>query len=120
MIKASRAFVDDLEGVLLHYGGLCRVVQLWRQHSDNRRAWDYLGRLPPGDCDLEVLRRRFGGGSYRAKLFGRWQRRERREAYLEQVSFAIEGPPRPYAPGRIGGLGPQIASGPTGTPYGST
>jgi hypothetical protein len=73
--KASRTFADDLEGVLLHYGGLCRVVQLWRQHETDRRAWTYLDRLPPEDCDMEVLKRRFGGGSYRAKLFGGWMRR---------------------------------------------
>jgi hypothetical protein len=114
MIKALRAFADDLEGVLLHYGGQCRVVQLWRQREDDRRAWTYLGRLPPDDCDLEVLKRRFGGGSYRAKLFGGWMRRERREAYLEQVSFAIGGPPKPNPQGRRGELSPQIAAGPTG------
>jgi hypothetical protein len=113
--KASRTFADDLEGVLLHYGGLCRVVQLWRQHETDRRAWTYLDRLPPEDCDMEVLKRRFGGGSYRAKLFGGWMRRERHEAYLEQVSFAIEGPPKPYPPGRRGGLGQRIAAGPTGS-----
>ena len=115
MIKARRAFADDLEGVLLHYGGLCRVVQLWRQREDNRRAWTYLGRWPPEDCELEVLKRRFGGGSYRAKLFGLWLRRERREAYLEQVSFAIEGPPESYPPGPSAGFGPRSALGPTGS-----
>ena len=109
-----------MEGVLLHYGVLCRVVQLWRQREGNRCGWTYLGRLVPEDCELEVLKRRFGGGSFRAKLFGGWMRRERREAYLEQVSFAIEGPPNRYPPGRGAGLGPRITVGPTGSPSGST
>ena len=70
---------------------------------------------PADDCELGVLKRRFGGGSYRAKLFGRWLRGARREAYLEQVSFAIEGPPKPYPPGPSAGFGPRSALGPTGS-----
>ncbi len=94
--KAPRAFQDDLESVLRFHEGRVCVVQLWRQRAGRRDRWDHLERLPPSECTLEDLKARFGGGVYRAKLLGRWMRRPRWEVYLEQLTFAIGGPPSAY------------------------
>ncbi len=86
-------FLGDIEGVLQHYGGRARVVALWRQHDASPSRWIYLGRLAPEECHLTILKDSFGGGWYRAKIYGHWNRYARREEYLQQVSFGIDGPP---------------------------
>jgi hypothetical protein len=65
-------------------------VQLWRQVGATRDDWTYLGRLAPEQCEIELVAERFGGGWYRAKIFGAWDPERRREEYFEQVSFGID------------------------------
>ncbi len=97
--KARRVFHDDIDGVLEHYGNRAQVVQLW-WHRDAWSPWVYIGRLRLDDYRpfsdflfIELVQSRFGGGWYRAKIYGQWDRRSRREEYLEQVSFGIGGVP---------------------------
>jgi len=87
--RPPRPFPDDIDGILRDYGPLARVVQLWRQVDGMPNEWTYLGRLAPEQCDIQLIAERFGGGVYRAKIFGAWNRRLRREEYLEQVSVSI-------------------------------
>ena len=82
----------DLEGILRHLSPNAMVIVLWRQYEAPPKRWLYLGRLRPCECELELLQARFGGGWYRAKIYGQWDRRRRREEYLQQVSFGIDGP----------------------------
>ena len=88
--RPSRPFPDYLDGIVREYGPRVRVVQLWRRLDWRRNVWTYLGRVPPEVCEFELIGRRFGGGSYRAKLLGRWDPQRRQEEYLEQVTFAID------------------------------
>ena len=96
--KASRAFADDIDGVLDHYSERAQVVQLWWCNEPASR-WVYIGRLrlddyrPSLDSFLDFVHTRFGGGWYRARIYGVWDPTIRREEYLEQVSFGIGGPP---------------------------
>lgn len=89
--KAPRNGLGDLDGVVWFHEPWLQAVQLWRQNDP--RTWAYLGRLAPGDAHLDAIKSRFGGGWFKAKLFGRWRAGQRREAFLEQVSFGIEGSP---------------------------
>ena len=98
--KAFRPFCDDLDGVLEHYRGVVRVVVIWRQDDSRKARWTYLCRLRVKDYEpslsfTDLVHCRFGGGWYKAKLYGDWIRGLRREEYLEQVSFGICGPPTP-------------------------
>ena len=95
--KAYRKFSDDLDSVLEHYLGQARVVVIWRRDFDSQARWFYLSRLCLADYDrslsmVELVQSRFGGGYYRAKIYGNWSRELRREEYLEQVSFGVGGP----------------------------
>ncbi|MGH2660118.1 MAG: hypothetical protein ACRDHS_10755 [Actinomycetota bacterium] len=90
--KPPRQAPDDIEGQVYAYGRRVRVVQLWRQLERSDR-WTYLGRLSPKECGINYLIARFGGGTYRAKLYGEWSRALRREEYLEQVTFRLYGQP---------------------------
>jgi hypothetical protein len=90
--KAPRPFrssPDAIDEVLHGYGPRARVVQLWRQLDGKRDVWTYLGRFQPGQCEIEMIGDRFGGGWYRAKILGAWDPERRREEYFEQVSFGI-------------------------------
>lgn len=89
--KSPRNGLGDLDGVVWFHERWLQAVQLWRE--DGARTWVYLGRLAPGDAHLDSIQTRFGGGWFKAKLFGRWRSGQRREAFLEQISFGIEGPP---------------------------
>ena len=80
---------DDIETILTGYGRRARVVQLWRRLDGSRSEWVHLGRLAPDEVRFEFIARRFGGGWYRAKILGAWDRVSRREEYLEQVHFGI-------------------------------
>ena len=95
--RAPRAFSDDIESVLQHYGRHARVVELSRR-DESLQTWVYLGRLwlenfYPASSFLEMVKAEFGGGYYRAKIYGQWNKEARREQYLEQVTFAIAGSP---------------------------
>jgi len=88
--RPPRHFPDHIDEILAGYGPRARVVQLWRQLDHKRDVWTYLGRLPPEQCEIELVAQRFGGGWYRAKICGAWDRERRREEYFEQVSFGID------------------------------
>ena len=47
--------------------------------------------------DIEYIAHRFGGGDYRAKILGEWDRERRCEQYFERVSFAIDDFYKPTA-----------------------
>ena len=88
--KPPRHFPDDIDEILRGYEPRARAVQMWRLLDGTRDQWTYLGRLAPEQCEIELIAKRFGGGEYRAKIFGAWDRERGQEEYLEQVSFAID------------------------------
>ena len=88
--RPFRNFPDELDVILHGYGPRARVVQLWRQLDGKPDVWTYLGRLDPAECEDVMIGHRFGGGSYRAKILGAWDRERRREEYFEQVSLAFD------------------------------
>jgi hypothetical protein len=87
--RPLRDFPEDIDGIVRGYGARALVVQLWRRVDGTRNEWTYLGRLAPEQCEIELIAERFGGGWYRAKILGRWDRGRRQEDYFEQVSFGI-------------------------------
>lgn len=89
--KSPQNGLGDLDGVVCFHQPWLQAVQLWRQ--GHQGTWVYLGRLASGDAHLGAIQARFGGGWFKAKLFGRWRAGQRREVFLEQVSFGIEGQP---------------------------
>ncbi len=88
--RPPRHFPDFIDEILGGYGSLARVVQVWRRVDGTRDEWTYLGRLLPEQCAIELIADRFGGGWYRAKIFGGWDPKLRREEYFEQVAFGID------------------------------
>lgn len=88
--RPFRNFPDAIDEILSGYGPRARVIQLWRQLDGKRDVWTYLGRLRPEQCEIELIAHRFGGGWYRAKILGAWNRETRREEYFEQVAFGID------------------------------
>lgn len=96
--RPHRNFPDAIDEILYGYGPRARVVQLWRQVDGTRDEWTYLGRLRPEQCEIELIVERFGGGWYRAKIFGAWDRERRREEYFEQVAFGIDQQYWPMTP----------------------
>jgi hypothetical protein len=88
--RLPRHFPDAIDEILWGYGARARVVQLWRRLDPTRNEWTYIGRVPPELCDIEPIGKRFGGGRYRAKIFGAWDRERRREEHFEQVAFGID------------------------------
>ena len=93
----------DPEMVLQDVRWRVRVVVLWRQRDDDPERWTYLGRMLPGEFSLETVKQRWGGGSYRIRLFGAWDRARRQESYITQVAFWIwKGfPPTPALRARL-------------------
>ncbi len=96
--RPFRNFPDEIDVILHGYGPRARVVQLWRQLAGDRDVWTYLGRLQPEQCEIEMIGHRFGGGSYRAKILGAWDRERRQEEYLEQVTFRLADQYGPLTP----------------------
>lgn len=88
--RPPRSSPDAIDEVLWGYGSEARVVQVWRQRDDKPDEWTYLGRLRPEECEVDMIGHRFGGGWYRAKILGAWDRETRREEYFEQVSFGLD------------------------------
>ncbi len=88
--RPPRSSPDAIDEILHGYGPRARVVQLWRQLNGKGDDWTYLGRLQPEQCEIELIADRFGGGWYRAKIRGDWDRERRREEYFEQVAFGID------------------------------
>jgi hypothetical protein len=94
--KPARVDRNDVVSVLVLLGDSFSVAVVWRRRAPG--SWAYVGRFPraalgddPSDL-LETLRLKYGGGHYRAKLYGPWDRRTRRERFLCQVTFGIWGP----------------------------
>ena len=87
----------DPEIVVQDLGKRVRVVVLWRQRDDDPERWIYLERMLPRAFSYEIVKQRWGGGAYRIRLFGAWDRARRQEQYITQVAFWIwEGfPPTP-------------------------
>lgn len=79
----------DPEQVVSDLGLRVRVVVLWRQRDDDPEKWVYLERMPPHDFSYEAVKQRWGGGAYRIRLFGAWNRARRQERYITQVAFWI-------------------------------
>jgi hypothetical protein len=93
----------DPEDVLSRLGRRVRVVVLWRQHDDDSERWIYLERMEPHEFSLETVKHRWGGGAYRIRLFGPWDRVRRQEQYITQVAFWIyrRFPPTPALRARL-------------------
>ncbi len=65
------------------------MIVLWRQRDDDPEQWTYLERMLPGEFSYEIVKQRWGGGAYRIRLFGAWDRTRRQEKYITQVAFWI-------------------------------
>src|SRR5260370_29541652 len=119
----------DPQEVVSNLGRRIRVIVLWRQRDDDPEQWTYLERMLPGEFSYEIVKQRWGGGAYRIRLFGAWDRTRRQEKYITQVAFCIwRGfPPTPALRARLGqvksarrrGLDhPALLTyGPNGDPY---
>ena len=94
----------DPEDVVQNHGRRVRVVVLWRQRDDDPERWIYLERMLPGEFSYEMVKQRWGGGAYRIRLFGAWDRACRQERYITQVAFWIweAFPPTPALRARLG------------------
>ncbi len=79
----------DPEEVVANLGRRVQVVVLWRKRDDDPERWIYLERMLPGEFSYETVKQRWGGGAYRIRLFGAWDRARRQERYLTQVAFWI-------------------------------
>lgn len=93
----------DPEDVIMELGRRVQVVVLWRQRDDNQERWIYLERMPPEEFSMETVKNRWGGGAYRIRLFGAWDRSRRQERYITQVAFWIHRgfPPTPALRARM-------------------
>ncbi len=93
----------DPEDVVNDLGRRVRVVVLWRQRDDDPEQWIYLERMLPGEFSYEMVKQRWGGGAYRIRLFGAWDRARRQERYITQVAFWMwDGfPPTPALRARL-------------------
>lgn len=93
----------DPEDVVRSLARRVRVVVLWRQRDDDPERWIYLERMEPHDFSLETVKVRWGGGAYRIRLFGTWDRARGQEKYITQVAFWIYRgfPPTPALRARL-------------------
>jgi hypothetical protein len=93
----------DPEDVVRSLGRRVRVVVLWRQRDDDPDRWIYLERMEPHEFSLETVKLRWGGGAYRIRVFGEWDRARHLEKYITQVAFWIwRGfPPTPALRARL-------------------
>ena len=93
----------DPEMVVNNLGRRVRVVVLWRQRDDDAEQWVYLERMQPSEFSYGTVKQRWGGGAYRIRLFGAWDRARRQETYITQVAFWIwDGfPPTPALRARL-------------------
>ena len=87
--RHNEAQLRDPEVVVSQLRRRGRVVVLWRRREDDRERWIYLERMAPDEFSLESVKNRWGGGAYRIRLFGSWDRARRQETYLAQVAFWI-------------------------------
>ena len=87
-IPAEARDVPDI--VVAHLRPHARVVAIWRNDEAHRGRWVYLERMYAQEFSLDEVIERYGGGEYRAKILGRWDRARRREEYLMQLTFGID------------------------------
>ncbi len=89
--------------VVGNLGRRIRVVVLWRQRDEDPDKWICLERMQPSEFSYETVKQRWGGGAYRIRLFGAWDRARRQEKYITQVAFWIwDGfPPTPALRARL-------------------
>lgn len=87
--RHNEAQQRDPELVVNRLGTRVRVVVLWRQRDDEPERWIYLERMLPDEFSLEAVKMRWGGGAYRIRVFGAWDRTNRQEKYITQVAFWI-------------------------------
>ena len=78
--RPFRSSSDAIDVILSGYGPRARIVQLWRKLDGKRDVWTYLGRLQPEQREIGMIGNRFGGGWYRVKILGAWDRARRRVA----------------------------------------
>src|SRR2546425_13037821 len=71
--------------VVKNRGRQVRVVVLWRQRDDDAEQWIYLERMLPGEFSYEIVKQRWGGGAYRIRLFGAWDRARRQRWFITRV-----------------------------------
>ena len=55
-----------------------------------KEVWGYSELEDIAAQPMLMIGDRFGGGWYRAKILGAWDRERRREEYFEQVAFGID------------------------------
>jgi hypothetical protein len=60
------------------------AVRLWRKVDGARNEWVYLGESPPAVCYMVQIGKRYGGGWYRARLYGR------QGGYITRVEFGLD------------------------------
>lgn len=75
--RPHRNFPDAIDEILCGYGPRACVVQLWRQVDGIPNKWTHLGRFWPEQCEIASIAKGFGGGWYRAKILGPWDREQR-------------------------------------------
>ncbi len=85
----------DPEMVVKNLGRQVRVVVLWRQRDDDAEQWIYLERMLPGEFSYEIVKQRWGGGAYRIRLFGAWDRARRQETYHVHQAVVSWNEPTP-------------------------
>ena len=81
---------DIPEVVVAHLRPHARMVAIWRQDDAHPERWVYLERMYAQEFSVDEVIQRYGGGEYRAKILGKWDPARRREAYLMQLTFAID------------------------------
>ena len=100
---ANEARLREPLDVLNKLGRRAHVAALWREDHRARGRWVYLERMLPEAFDYDDIIARYGGGAYRLRLFGAWDRSRRCERYLTQVTFWIDEryPPTPTTLARL-------------------
>lgn len=89
LLQHNAEQLRDPELVVQNLGRRVQVVVLWRQLDESNKQWVYLERMPPEEFSYEAVKSRWGGGAYRIRLFGVWDRTRRQEKYITQVAFWI-------------------------------
>jgi hypothetical protein len=97
-IRGRRIEAGDIDGILRALVDRVYSVRLWRESDSYGDEWVYLGAFPPAQCDIELIGERFGGGAYRAKIYGRWDPKTRQDPYIPQVEFGLDERAWPVTP----------------------
>jgi hypothetical protein len=91
LIRQIPAEARDIPDIVIAYlRPHARTVALWRQDDGRPERWVYLERISARAFSMDDVIQRYGGGDYRAKILGKWDRGSRREGYLTQIPFAID------------------------------